>query len=209
MSHAPLALAACAAVALVACSIGKPIPAANTYIVQPPAPKSVPSAASDAESVRIGRVEVVAAYAGTALVYRMDDIRFTSDFYNRFIAEPGTMLGDQIAAWLARAGPFAVTGPESTLPAHYLLEATVTELYGDFRPGQVPASVLAVQFALIDQTGARPKAVLERSIARRVDLAHASPDSLVRGYGDALAGILTELSTDLQVIRRKSARKGQ
>jgi hypothetical protein len=62
--------------------------------------------------------------------------------------------------------------------------------------------VLAVQFALIDQTGARPKVVLERSIARRVGLPQASPDSLVRGYGDAFAEIVAELSTDLQVVRR-------
>src|SRR5262245_21559072 len=202
MSGVPLAFAACTALAVAACSIGKPIPAASTYVVQPPAPKSVASVASDAESLRIGNVRVAAAYAGTALVFRTDEVRFTSDPYSRFIAEPGTMLGDQMADWLARAGPFAVTGPESTLPAHYLLEATVTELYGDFRPGQVPTAVLAVQFALIDQSGARPKVVLERSIARRVDLSHASADSLVRGYGDALAEILTELSTNLQVVRR-------
>jgi len=62
--------------------------------------------------------------------------------------------------------------------------------------------VLAVQFALVDQTGARPKAVLERAIARRVDLPRASPDALVRGYGDALAQILAELSRDLQVVRK-------
>ena len=202
MSDARLAFPAYAALALAACSIGKPIPAPNTYVVQPPAPQSVPAVASDPESLHIGNVRVAAAYAGNALVYRMDDVRFTSDPYSRFIAEPGTMLGDQMAAWLARTGRFAVSGPESTLPAHYLLEATVTELYGDFRPERVPAAVLAVQFALIDQTGARPKAVLERSIARRIDLPRASPDALVRGYGDALAEILAELSTDLQVVRK-------
>jgi cholesterol transport system auxiliary component len=202
MSGAPLAFAACAALGLVACSIGRPIPAPNTYVVQPPAPKSVSSTASGAESLRVGDVHVAAAYASNALVYRTDDVRFTSDPYSRFIAEPGTMLGDQMAAWLARAGSFAVAGPESTLPAHYLLEATVTELYGDFRPGRVPAAVLAVQFALIDQSGARPRVVLERSIARRVGLPQASPDSLVRGYGDAFAEIVAELSTDLQVVRR-------
>jgi len=202
MSGARLALPACAALALAACSIGKPIPAPNTYVVQPPLPPSVPAVASDPESLRIGSVRVAAAYAGNALVYRMDEVRFTSDPYSRFIADPGTMLGDQMTAWLAHSGQFGVAGPESTLPAHYLLEATVTELYGDFRPERRPAAVLAVQFALVDQTGARPKAVLERSIARRVDLPRASPDALVRGYGDALAQILAELSTDLQVVRK-------
>ena len=41
------------------------------------------------------------------------------------------------------------------------------------------SGVSAVEFALIDQTGARPTAVLERSVARRLDLAQASPESLV------------------------------
>jgi cholesterol transport system auxiliary component len=201
MSDARLAYAACAALGLAACSIGKPIPQPNTYVVQPPVPESVPSVASRPESLRIGNVRVAAAYAGNGLVYRMDDVRLVSDPYNRFIAEPGAILGDQMAAWLGRAGPFrTVTDPESTRPAHYVLEASVTELYGDFRPGRVPAAVLAVQFALIDQTGARPKAVLERAIARRVDLPQASPDALVRGYGDALAEILGELSRDLQDV---------
>jgi cholesterol transport system auxiliary component len=200
MRDARFALPACAAVALVACSIGKPIPAPNTYVVQPPAPESNSSVATNRESLRVGNVRVAAAYAGTSLVYRMDEVRFTSDPYSRFIAEPATMLGDQMATWLAGTERFEVVGPESALPTHYLLETTVTELYGDFRSGPEPAAVLAVQFALLDQRGARPKAVFERSIARRVDLPRASPDALVRGYGDALAQILTELSTDLQIV---------
>jgi cholesterol transport system auxiliary component len=203
MSDARLHSAACAALILAACSIGKPIPEPNTYIVQPPAPEGVSSVAPRQESLHMGNVRVSAAYAGTALVYRRDDVQFVSDPYSRFIAEPGAMLGDQMAAWLGRAGPFkSVTEPESSLPAHYVLEATVTELYGDFRAGRAPAAVLAVQFALIDESGARPKAVLERSIARRVDLPRESPDALVRGYGDALGEILTELRGDFEVVQK-------
>ena len=78
-----------------------------------------------------------------------------------------------------------------------MLEAPVSELYGDFREGRTPAAVLVVQFALIDQVGARPKVVLERTIAGRVDLAQALPDALVRGYGKALAEILSQLAPEL------------
>jgi len=203
MSDIRLALAACVTLILAACSIGKPIPQPRTYVVEAPIAEGTSSAARRPESLRIGTVRVAAAYASIALVYRMDDVKLVSDPYSQFIAEPGAMLGDQMAAWLGRAGPFrTVAEPESTRPAYYVLEATVTELYGDFRPGRAPAAVLAVQFALIDQTGARPNAVLERAIARRVDLPRASPDALVRGYGDALAEILGELSTHLRVIAK-------
>jgi cholesterol transport system auxiliary component len=201
MSKAHLVFPACVALALAACSIGKPIPQPNTYVVQPPMPGGVPSVASRAESLRMGNVRVAAEFGGNALVYRMDDVRLISDPYSRFIAEPGAMFGDQMAAWLGRAGLFTtVIDPQSTLPAHYLLEATITELYGDFRPGRAPAAVLAAQFVLIDQIGPHPQAVLQRSIARRVELPRASPDALVRGYGEALTEILGELSTELQVV---------
>jgi len=198
MSAKQLALAACAALTLAACAIGKPIPQATTYVVDPPPAAPASLAARRPETLRMGNVRVAAAYAGNALVYRMDDVQYTSDPYHAFIAEPGAMLGNRMAEWLDRAGPFeAVAQPGSARPAAYVLEATVTELYGDFRAGRGSSAVLAVQFALIDQTRARPKLVHECTIARRVDLPQASPDALVRGYGTALAEILSQLASEL------------
>ena len=198
MSAKRVALAACAALSLTACSIGKPMPQATTYVVDPPAAVHGPAAARRPETLRMGNVRVAAAYAGNALVYRLDDVQYVSDPYHAFIAEPGAMLGNQMAEWLDRSGPFkTVSQPGSARPASYVLEATVAELYGDFRKGRPPAAVLAVQFALIDQAGARPKLVHQRTIVSRVDLPQASPDALVRGYGEALAQILTRLVPEL------------
>jgi len=188
------AAAVCAALVLVACSIGKPVPRAATYVVDPPMPAASPADTRRSETLRMGNVRVGAAFAGNALVYRMQDVQYTTDPYNAFIAEPAAMLGNQMAAWLDRAGPFrTVAQPGGTQPAPYVLEATVTELYGDFRPGRAPAAVLTVQFTLIDTTGTRSSVVVERTLSSRVDLAEASPDALVRGYGKALSDVLTQL----------------
>jgi uncharacterized lipoprotein YmbA len=198
MSAKHLALAACAAVTLAACASGRPIPQATTYVVEPPPAAAGTPAARRPEVLRMGQVRVAAAYASNALVYRLDDVHFTSDPYNALIAEPGAMLGDRMGEWLDRFGPFStVAQPGSTGPAAYILEATVTELYGDFRNGRRPAAVIAVQFALIDQAGPRPRLEHERTIARRVDLPQASPDALVRGYGEALGEILSQLASDI------------
>jgi uncharacterized lipoprotein YmbA len=190
--------AACAALTITACSIGKPIPQATTYVVDPPMAAAASPAARRAETLRMGDVRIAAAYAGRALVYRVDDVQYISDPYHAFIAEPGAMLGNQMAEWLDRAGPFkSVAQPGSARPSQYVLDVTVTELYGDFREGRPPAAVMMVQFALIDQAGPRPRVVRERTIASRVDLPEASPDALVRGYGKALAEILSQLSAEL------------
>jgi hypothetical protein len=78
-------------------------------------------------------------------------------------------------------------------PARYVLEATVSELYGDFRTGRKPEAVMSVQFALLDTDSPRAKTVLARTLSRRIELPEASFDALVRGYGTALAEILAEL----------------
>ena len=158
----------CACVVIAGCSIGKPIPQATTYVIELPA--AMPTAARRPETLRMGNVHVAAPFAGDALVYRMDEVRYTADPYNAFIAEPARMLGSRMAQWLDRAGPFrSVVQPESVRGAPYILEATVSELYGDFRPGYAPAAVVTVQFALLDLTGTRSKVAPSAgaSISRR------------------------------------------
>jgi uncharacterized lipoprotein YmbA len=198
MNSKSFLLALCTAVTLAGCAIGKPIPQATTYVVDPSLDDSVPTLPRCRETLRMGNVRVASPYAGNALVYRLDDVRYASDPYHTFVAEPGEMFGNRMAEWLGRVGPFSsVVQPGSVRPAPYVLEATVTELYGDFRNSASPAAVLAVQFALIDQTGTRPAVVYERTIERRVDLAKASPDELVRGYSAALAQILSQVAPEL------------
>lgn len=184
--------AALAVLALASCAIGKPTPQATTYVIEPPPP--IPAAARRAETLRMGKVRVAPAFSGKALVVRVDEVRYAADFYNAFIAEPGDLVGARMAEWLERAGPFkTVIQPGTRTPASYVLEATVTELYGDFRPGKPPAAVLTVQFSLVDLRGTTLKVRLERTIGRRITLTEASPEALVQGYGKALAEILAEL----------------
>jgi len=183
---------------LAACSIGRPIPQPTTYVVDVPADSARPIVRRRPETLRIGNVGVAASYAGSALVYRLDEVRYATDPYHAFVADPGAMIGNQIAQWLDHSGPFStVAQPGSTQPAPYVLDATVVELYGDFREGSAPAAVLTVQFALIEQISVRPKVVYERTLTRRIDLPKASPDALVLGFGTALSGILSQLAGDL------------
>jgi uncharacterized lipoprotein YmbA len=203
MSLKHAALATCAALILAACSIGKPIPQATTYVIEP-APPAQSAATRRAQTLRMGYVRVAASFAGNALVYRTGDVQYVADPYNAFIADPAAMLGNRIADWLDRAGPFkAVAQPgsaQSAKSAPYVLEATVTELYGDFRTGTPPAAVTTIQFALVDMSGPRAVTLYERTIGRRVEIAQAAPDALMRGYGQALTEILTQLDADLAAL---------
>src|SRR4051794_19912969 len=100
MSCKRIALIVCAIFIVSGCSIGKPMPQATTYVVDPPTTAAAPSAARRSETLRMGNVRVAAAYAGNALVYRLDDVQYVSDPYHTFIVEAGSMLGNRMAEWL-------------------------------------------------------------------------------------------------------------
>jgi cholesterol transport system auxiliary component len=187
------------ALILSACSIGRPIPTATTYSIEPPPAAADAAKPPRPQRLRVERVRVAAPYDRTALVYRLSAVRFISDPYHAFLAEPGPMLGNRIAEWLAAAGVFkAVDGPGGAAPAPWVLEATVTELYGDFQgDGENPAAVMSIRFTLIDEGSAHPKVAYERSLSRRAPVSSASPEALVLGYGTALADILAQFASDL------------
>ena len=106
---------------------------------------------------------------------------------SRFYCRPGNIVG-----------PFrTVLQPDSTAPATYVLEAVVTELYGDFRPEQPPIAVMTVQFSLVDLQGLAPQTRLEQTISRRIELPEDTPNALVKAYGQALNEILTELAQQM------------
>jgi uncharacterized lipoprotein YmbA len=193
---------ACALVLMLAgCAIGKPVPEARTYVISPP-PPAVPATSRRPETLRMGKVRVAPSFARKALVVRVDEVRYAADFCNGFIASPGDMLGAAIAQWLDRAGLFrSVSQPGTQTPGSQVLEATVTQLYGDFRSGRRPAAVMAIQFTLVDLTGISPRVRLERTIASSIALAESSPEALVDGYGRALGEILKKLAAALRTAR--------
>jgi cholesterol transport system auxiliary component len=189
-------------VLLAACSIGRPIPTPTTYDIELTSQFDGSAKPARSERLRVGRVRIAAPYDQTLLVYRLSPVHYAIDPYNAFAADPGLMLGTRLAQWLGNAGRFtAVDDPGAIAPARWMLDVTVTELYGDFEPGEDrPAAVVSVHLVLIDQQRPRAEVVLERSLSRRVTLPNSSPEALVRGYGTALTGLLSDFDSDLERV---------
>ena len=194
-----LTTAIVAALIVSACSIGRPIPSATTYSIEAGVPAAPLPGRPWPERLRVARVRVAAPYDKASLVYRLSSVRFVSDPYHAFLADPGPMLSSGIVQWLAAAGQFtSVEGPGVAVPTAWVLETGVSQLYGDFQRDADPAAVMSIQFAVVDQTTAHPNVRYEGTITRRVSLARASPEDLVQGYGTAFGQILSELSTELE-----------
>lgn len=177
------------------CSLSRPAPVKQSFLLDS---ARVGAAQTKAFSgaLRINRFTVAQSFNGRAMVYRADDRRFEVDFYNEFLALPATMVTERATSWLAAARLFDTVVPmTSGMDTQYLLEAEITDFYGDFRSASDPRAVLAARFFLAREASGR--VLYERTIARSVPIAGFGAAQLARGLEQALSETLAQLETDL------------
>ena len=141
------------------------------------------------------------SYQGRELVYRMDEGKWESDYFNLFFMPPAILLTEAGAAWLGESGLFeSVVGPSSYVRPTHMIEANIVALYGDFRAKEGPAAVIEIQaFMLVEGEGA-PRIGLQKRYAKRVKLSEQTVEALVEGWNRALTEILTEMEQDLAAV---------
>lgn len=183
------------AVAMTGCSLTRPAPVKNTFLLDPPLPAAV--ATSKPGTLRIGTFNVSAPYRDKAFTYRTGDVKYESDFYNEFFVAPGPMIGQATSKALANAKLFARVVPAGTAPedGDFLLEGFVSDLYADARE-KPAAGVVGVSFYLTRTT--YPSAVVwSRDYRERVALATSTPEALANAWNEALGRVLAALVRDL------------
>ncbi len=195
----PVVLVVIALCALSGCSLRKPAPEWNGYLIAPTRPAAEPE--GSAGPLRIASVRVAEAYSGSQLIVRTGEFTYEPDFFQRFLAPPDAMIEGAMVAWLTGAGfgetAFRTrTGPASSV---LVLEAHVAELYADARAPGAAAAVLAVDVQVTRSGSAAPS--LDRRYAERVPVPAATAEAMVAGLNDAMARILTRLEADLRALR--------
>ena len=143
--------------------------------------------------LRVRKFHVSPRYREKGLVYRKGDLSYESDFYNRFFILPSSGLFQYVVS------------TASHLETTHVLEGVVNALFGDYSGQRPPKAVLEIQFFLIKDVSARSKIVFQKKYRKEVVIQESSPESLVKGWNEALRQILTDLEENLRQVDIKRA----
>ena len=149
--------------------------------------------------LEVSDIRISARYEGHSFVYRISDASYESDFYNQFLIAPAALVTEEVRKGLAQSRVFEyVINSSSQLQPTHRLDGIVNTLYGDFRNISASRAVLEIEFFLSKQLPTGTEIVMNKRYSKTVPLSGRSPEALVKGWDEALDGILTSLIADLK-----------
>ena len=111
-------------------------------------------------------MRIAKPFDATGFVYKVAESRFTTDYYNGFIAEPDRLLTGELVNWLAASGEFGSVVEESSAADYRLtLESNVTELYGDYTNKTAPQAVMELKVFVIDDVPSPSRVIFPESLS--------------------------------------------
>jgi cholesterol transport system auxiliary component len=175
---------------------------AKHYYLLDAVPKPVEEAPAHEQAIRVTGIEVSAPFSERTLVYRVEQERYESDFYDEFFVAPRAMVTSELVEWLRVRRVFATTlPPSSTLDAPYLIEGQVTAMYGDLRDKSKTEAVFSMQVFVTHTGNPEHHIVLQRAYDERVRVADRSAEAITKGLSEALQKCLTQLEADLRAVQ--------
>lgn len=210
-SPIPLPLICCLALACLclagcgdALNLEKPTPQKN-YFVLAPIQNAQPSSGPGKDVLAIKPLNAAPDFNSRELVYRLQGDQYATDYYNLLLTSPTNQLTSCLQNWLSQSGVFKfVITANSELEPSYILEASLRQMYGDFRDNVSPSAVISLQVFLLEEQDYAFQVVFAKNFQKTVALEARTPEALVEGFNTALADILRTLENDLRVVVAQS-----
>ena len=199
-------IVALAALVLGGCTLSRPAPVKQQYLLDPPAPPAVTK--PQPTSVRVGGINVAAPFRGRNLVLREADLRYETDYYNEYLVPPATMIAELTARALERSKAFTrVVPPGYSAEADWVLDGFVSALYADDRDGKKLSADVAVSYYLFQSGGGSGMPVWTHDYQRHVALTGANTDAYAAALNAAFGEIFAELTRDLAATDLSAAKR--
>lgn len=174
----------------------------NQYILEAVRKGDMP-ANTGTKIIKVNRFNVASPFESYELVHRIDVLRYRTDFYNRFLSSPGSIVADVTRQWLSDSNIFtSVLDTSSSADHHLTLEGTIQAIYGDYRDKNNLRAVLEIRFIVIDIAGTSDDIVFEKKYNSVHPQSETDAKQLVMGLSYCLNQILVDLENDLRKLQQ-------
>jgi ABC-type uncharacterized transport system auxiliary subunit len=190
-----LPVAAALALALSGCSLRQPAVEIRDFALHV---SPAPAAAPGRMSVSVLPFTAAPEAPGRMLLYRVDNVRYEHDFYNRLLAPPSRLLTDGLRTWLSRSGAAVVREPGAPLDADFIVRGRLDRMYADYRDTRNPRAVLALTIVLIRRDPAGNRQVFQRTYRESAAMERISPEALVEAWSRGAARAFSRFTEDFR-----------
>lgn len=145
----------------------------------------------------IKELSIASEFDSHSFVYRMDQYKYTTDFYNEFVAYPAGLITEKISEKLYHSEYFSPFSTHRQQDVSFRLFGKITALYGDMQNRKSPEAVMGIRFILEKKTGDTFSKVFARTYQVREILSSSEPEQLAAGWSKGLDTITSDFLNDL------------
>lgn len=149
----------------------------------------------------VKRLDISPEFSSAGFVYRVDENRFTQDYYNNYMTSPARMVSDVMLEALVNSPRFTPV-PKNQIPDDiFQLWGKITALYCDRRNTSAVSAVVAIALNLdrLNKDGFKP--VLAKTYSAQISLGRdTSPKAYVQALNRGLTGIVNDILSDFQKL---------
>ena len=160
-------------------------------------PADPPTTNAETNIVALTRVSISPLFQSRSFTYRTAENSYEQDPYAGFLIPPERALAESFRASMRASGAFGrVVASGSGLAPTLVVEASVDELYGDFRKASKPVATMEIHFICYEvRDGIPGRIVLDKVCAHETQISTRTPDALMAAWDSDLREIMEEINS--------------
>jgi cholesterol transport system auxiliary component len=161
-------------------------------------PAGPPTTNASARVVALSRVSISPTFQSRSFTYRTGDNSYEQDPYAGFLIPPERAVAESIRASMRTSGVFGrVVEPGSGIMPTVIVEASINELYGDFRQASRPVGTMGIHIMCYEVQDGEPRhIVFDKYCLQETALARKTPGALMAAWDEDLREIMNQINSD-------------
>jgi hypothetical protein len=150
--------------------------------------------------VALSHVSISPTFQSRSFTYRTGENSYEQDPYAGFLIPPEKAFAESMRAWLRVNGVFGrVVEPGSQITPTVILEASIHELYGDFRQASRPVGTMGIHIMCYEVQDGQPRSIVfNRYCFQQTALARKTPGALIAAWDQDLREIMNQINSEYE-----------